>query len=378
MSLSPAEVRFLAEHTDEIAEVNLPLTLATLVADTAALRTRFGEFGRAVAELVQARRSAASKLPQHWLMCRDSAQQATPLQVAQVRAQRLRRVLGQARIADVTCSIGTEGHAILGAGLSYFGADIDASRLLMARHNVPAPYVLADALAPAFTAADAIVADPARRSGGRRIVSPEQLIPPLPKLLAAWPHSNVAVKCAPGLDFSEWQGLVSVVSVAGGVKEACLYSAALGEGRRREAVVVHSQTTDVIDDTFDSDVSAAEPGEYIIDPDGAIVRAGLVRHFAKREGLWMLDERIAYVTGNRIPHGYSGFRILEEVSLKRLKQRLRAWDCGSLEILVRGVDIDPDRLRRECKLSGSRPLAVVCTRIGSRRCAFVCEPRLLG
>ena len=157
-----------------------------------------------------------------------------------------------------------------------------------------------------------------------------------------------------------------------------MHSAALGEGRRREAVVVHSQTTDVIDDTFDSDVSAAEPGEYIIDPDGAIVRAGLVRHFAKREGLWMLDERIAYVTGNRIPHGYSGFRILEEVSLKRLKQRLRAWDCGSLEILVRGVDIDPDRLRRECKLSGSRPLAVVCARIGSRRCAFVCEPRLLG
>lgn len=379
MSFSPHEVNFLAEHKDEISNVRLPLTNASLIADIAALRAEFGEYARAIAELIQARRSAANKLPQDWLMCLDSAQQATPSAVAEVRARRLQRVLGEARALDVTCSIGTEGAALVNAGFEYFGADIDHSRLLMARHNVPAGhYARIDALTPALSAVDVVVADPARRTGGRRIAHPAQLIPPLPKLLDVWCERPLAVKCAPGLDFSEWDGLVSVVSIDGGVKEACLYSPTLSEGRRREAVVVRGDTTDILDDTFDSDVRVAEIGEFIIDPDGAIVRAGLVKHFARREALWMLDERIAYLTGNRIPKGYSGFRILEQISMKSLKQRLRQLSCGSLEILVRGVDIDPDVLRRQCKLRGDRALALVCTRVGKRGVAYICAPRERG
>lgn len=379
MSFSPHEVNFLAEHKDEISNVRLPLTNASLIADIAALRAEFGEYARAIAELIQARRSAANKLPQDWLMCLDSAQQATPSAVAEVRARRLQRVLGEARALDVTCSIGTEGAALVNAGFEYFGADIDHSRLLMARHNVLAGhYARIDALTPALSAVDVVVADPARRSGGRRIAHPAQLIPPLPKLLDVWCERPLAVKCAPGLDFSEWDGLVSVVSIDGGVKEACLYSPTLSEGRRREAVVVRGDTTDVLDDTFDSDVRVAEIGEFIIDPDGAIVRAGLVKHFARREALWMLDERIAYLTGERIPKGYSGFRILEQISMKSLKQRLRQLSCGSLEILVRGVDIDPDVLRRQCKLRGDRALALVCTRVGKRGVAYICAPRERG
>lgn len=379
VSYSPQEVRFLAAHQDKIAAIDLPLDAASLISDTAQLRAEFGEYSRAVAELIQARRSAAAKLPHTWLMCRDSAQQATPLTVARVRADRLRSFPEIGCVLDVTCSIGTEGLAMTEAGIGYFGADIDYSRLLMARHNVPqGRYARIDALAPAITAVDVIVADPARRQGGRRITNPEQLIPPLSKLLNTWSQHQIAVKCAPGLDFSEWDGLVSVVSVDGGVKEACLYSASLGRGRRREAIVVRAGNSDTIDDTFASNIGAGEPGTFLIDPDGAIVRAGLVRHFAQREGLWMLDERIAYLTGNRIPQGYSGFRILEQVPLKRLKQRLRSYACGSVEILVRGLDIDPDVLRRQWKLQGERAMAVVCTRIGSRGVGFICEPRERG
>ena len=36
---------------------------------------------------------------------------------------------------------------------------------------------------PAVTGADVIIADPARRAGGRRITDPAQLLPPLPDLL---------------------------------------------------------------------------------------------------------------------------------------------------------------------------------------------------
>lgn len=64
---------------------------------------------------------------------------------------------------------------------------------------------------------------------------------------------------------------------------------------------------------------------------------------------------------------WSGF------SEKHLKRRLADLDCGVLEILVRGVEVDPDKLRGRLKLRGSRSLAVVVTRIGRRGVVFICE-----
>lgn len=385
MAFTPEEVAFLAAGADDIAQATdgLALTRRSLLADAAALRQRFGDNGRAVMELTQARRSAAEngKFPAHWLTDLDAAQQATPRVVAAERARRLRRILGHdALVHDVTCSVGTEGAAIAEEGLGYLGSDLDEVRLRMARHNLgtDAWLVRADATVPVSRGADVVVADPARRVGGRRITRPDQLLPPLPDLLAAWPTQELAVKCAPGLDFSDWEGLVSLVSVDGGVKEACLYTPGLAEGVRREALVITHGETDRITDAEPDGIGAGEPGRYLIDPDGAIVRAGLVRHYAHREGLWMLDERIAYLTGEKIPAGRSGFEILEVVPLKKLKAALISHDVGSLEILVRGVDVDPDVLRKKLKLKGSRPMAVVCTRIGAQGVALICGPRQPG
>ena len=51
---------------------------------------------------------------------------------------------------------------------------------------------------------------------------------------------------------------------------------------------------------------------------------------------------------------------------KALRKALAARDCGSLEILVRGVDVDPDELRKRLRLKGGAPLSLVITRIGAR------------
>ncbi|MGP6173411.1 THUMP-like domain-containing protein [Corynebacterium sp. A21] len=387
MSYTLNEIAFLHSQDAEITAIGqtLPLSKTSMLSDATTLRERFGEHGRAAAELLNARRSALDKLPAGWLACHESAQQATPLPVAQVRAAHLRAQLGGDAIAhDVTCSIGTEGAALAGAGLGYLGSDLDATRTRMAFHNLagtPGTLIFrADALVPASTSADVILADPARREGGRRITDPAKLIPPLPDLLAAWPGSELAIKCAPGLDFSQWQGMVSVSSVEGAVKEACLYTPGLSDGARREAIMIdRTGVVDRLDDRLDDHAGedlAAAPGRFIIDPDGAVVRAGLVRHYAVREGLWMLDERIAYLTGDRLPAGRSGFEFIEQVPLKKLRAALAGRDVGSLEILVRGVDVDPDQLRRKLKLKGSKPMAVVCTRIGSTGVALICGPRV--
>lgn len=223
MSFHPAEVRFLVAHEEKIADAERrltadhPMTKESAIKDSAFFRSEFGDYGRAVMELVSSRSAAKGKLPSQWLMCHESAQQATPLVVAQRRAERIAAHCPQGLVHDVTCSIGAEGAALIDAGVGYHGSDLDQARLLMAQSNEPrALYSRADALRPASTSESFIVADPARRAGGRRITSPTQLIPPLPSLVETWQGHELSIKCAPGLDFSEWDGLVSVASVNGG------------------------------------------------------------------------------------------------------------------------------------------------------------------
>ena len=135
---------------------------------------------------------------------------------------------------------------------------------------------------------------------------------------------------------------------------------------------MEERVTDLDDDT----VETTAPQRYIIDPDGAVVRAGLVRGWAARHGLSMLDEHIAYLTGEQIPAGYSGFPFLEAVPLRALKKALASHGAGSVEILVRGVDVDPDQLRKKLKLRGKAQMAVVIARIGDQAVAHVCGPRV--
>lgn len=398
MTFSLQEIRFLARELPRIATLapTLALTQASVFADRTLLEREFGNYARAVSALIAAQRAAAGKMPADWLTDIDAAQQATSEPVARLRAYRL-RAAGVEWVHDVTCSVGTEAPAFFDVGLGWMGSDVSASRLLMARHNLgsDAWLVAADALTPVSTAG-VIVADPARRVDGRRISDPARLQPPLPALVETYRGKELAIKCAPGIDYSGWEGLVSVVSVDGGVKEVCLYSpglmggagsadnetAALGTAGTagtvtlREAVVMRAGAcVERCVSTEADDVAVAPPGTFIIEPDGAVIRAGLVRHWAARHGLWMLDPHIAFVSGEAIPAGYSGFRVVETVALKTLKRALARHGAGSVEILVRGVNIDPDKLRAKLKLQGRTQMAVVIARIGDRALAYLCRAR---
>lgn len=375
MSYTLDEVAFLRENTSAInaAAADLEGTKKAQLRDVAKLQAQFGEYGRAVAELLHSRRSG--KLPGEWLMDHDSAQQATPPAVAAYRAQFLRE-RGVDLVHDLTCSIGTEGQAY--APGTYVGSDLDASRVAMAQHNIAHPVFRADALTTT-TSAQVCIADPARRQGGTRITRLDQLLPPPQALLDT--HGEMAIKCAPGIDHSEWDGLACVVSLDGGVKETCLYTPGLGTGKR---AVILSTSPAVAPDVIEDDIpehelpDAGPIGRFLIDPDGAIVRAGLVRHYAAREGLHQLDPRIAYLTGDQLPHGTSGFEFIELVPMKKLKAAMSAHDVGSLEILVRGQDVDPDQLRKKLKLKGSTAKTLVVTRIGAKGVAVLCGPRVVS
>lgn len=380
------DVEYLAGASDALAAVgDRALTPATLVSDIGRIRSAFGDRAAALIETVTLRRKAATKLPfaGTWLVTDDAVQQATTEQVSRHRAERLR---GR-RIHDVTCSIGTELHTLHSVADIVVGSDLDPVRLAMARHNVPDVAVLrADAVAPT-TRGTVVVADPGRRAGGRRRHDPAALEPPLPDLLDAYAGRDLVVKCAPGLDVDRLdlasrhtRAEVELVSLDGAVREACLWLGEVADPAvRRRATVLRSdgsvwEVTDADSDAIDDDRA---PGRYIVDPDGAVVRAGLVRHYAARHGLWQLDPRIAHLTGDAIPEGTTGFEILDRLPFteKVLRKRLAELGCGSLEILVRGIDVDPALLRPRLDLRGTVPLGLVITRIGRSGVAFVCGPR---
>lgn len=358
-----------------VQAAGLELSPASRLRDVATARVLAGERGPAVLETALLRRQAVGKLddPQRWLLTDDALQQATASAVA---AHRARRLVGRA-VHDVTCSVGAELVELASVATVLLGSDLDPVRLAMAAHNAPGvALVRADALVP--VSRDAVVlADPGRRSDGRRTHDPARLQPPLPELLSVHSGRDIVVKCAPGIDVDRlgWPGEVEVVSLDGGVREACLWSPGLsGAATRRATVLTSSGRGCTITDRDPDDAAVREPGEWIINPDGAVVRAGLVRHWAARHGLGQLDHRIAYLTGDTVPAGVRGFRVLGHgrFSERSLRQELARLDCGSVEILTRGVDVDPAVLRPRLRLRGTRALSVVLTRIGDTPTAFVC------
>ncbi|MFI9509822.1 class I SAM-dependent methyltransferase [Nocardia sp. NPDC052566] len=417
----------------------MELTPATHLRDLARVRREAGDSAAALIETVQLRRKAGAKLldASAWLFTDDALQQATPTLVARARAARL---AGRAvhdvtcSIGAELAELARVCPAVVGSDLDEVRLSMAAHNL--APHWVPLPgpdstghladsvsdaqpgaafargdsgssanagaadpaqptivrafgghrsaagnvvLAKADALVP-VSAGAVVIADPARRADGRRTHDPAKLQPPLPDLIAAYPGRDLVVKCAPGLDFDrlDWSGEIEVVSLDGAVREACLWSAGLADSSvtRRASVLTSAGASFTLTDADPDDIPEQAPGEWIVDPDGAVVRAGLVRQYAAKHGLWQLDPHIAYLTGDRVPDGMRGFRIIDRLELreKTLRQELARRDCGALEILVRGVDIDPDALRKRLKLRGVNPYTLVITRIGRNAAVFLCTP----
>nr|WP_225954008.1 class I SAM-dependent methyltransferase [Kibdelosporangium phytohabitans] len=361
-----------------LAEIDhLALTSASHLADVAAARRTAGERAAMLVETVLLRRKAKSKVEEaaNWLFTDDALQQATPWQVAKYRAGRF---AGRA-VHDVTCSIGTELKYLAQVASLTIGSDLDPVRLAMARHNTGAPVVRADALRP-VTRDAAVLADPARRdSSGRRRWRPADFTPPLDELAATYGTRELAVKCAPGIDPQDvpWAGEIELVSLDGQVKEACLWAGSLAtQGVSRRATVLRSTVDSwTITDADPSECPVTAPAEWLIDPDGAVVRAGLVRHYAARHSLAQLDPRIAYLTGDTPPPGIRAFRVLEHgrYNEKSLRRLLAGRGIGRVEILVRGLDVDPNALRPRLKLKGTDEATVVLTRVGSAPIALLCK-----
>jgi hypothetical protein len=120
----------------------------------------------------------------------------------------------------------------------------------------------------------------------------------------------------------------------------------------------------------------AAPGRFLLDPNPAVTRAGLVEELARDLGAWKIDQQIAFLaadSGVRTPFART-LRVLDSGpwNQKRLPARLRDLDIGALDIRRRGLAGDVDRLHRQLKLSGSRRATLVMTRVRDQPWGLIC------
>lgn len=311
---------------------------------------------------------------------RDGLEQATRLRVSQHRAARI-ALVEPTSVLDIGCGIGGDLIALSNAGLTVAGVDLDPLRVALAAANLsaldlPGAVQRADGTALDVSGFGVVFADPARRTAKGRVFDVDDYEPPWSFVLSLLQRPS-CVKVAPGIPHTlvpdgveaEW------VSDDGDVKEAVLWSPYLATTRRRATVVRQGGLASLTDED-DPGAEVVPVSAYLYEPDGAVIRAGLVTAVAGIAGGGLLDEHIAYVTSDRLvdtPFA-RGYEVLETLPYKDkpLKAALRERNIGRLTIKKRGVDVVPDDLRKRLALSGDQEATIVLTRVaGVGTCLLV-------
>ncbi|MGH3314553.1 MAG: class I SAM-dependent methyltransferase [Nocardioidaceae bacterium] len=306
-------------------------------------------------------------------------EQATPRTVADHRARRL-ATSGGTSLVDLGCGIGSDLIAAARAGLDVTGVEHDPVRVELARANLaaldlPGQVVEGSAEDTDLSEFDLVFADPARRDQRGRVFDPAAYSPPFRFVEGLLTSRTACVKISPAIPHrlvppgveAEW------VSDRGEVKEAALWSGSLATTQRRATLLPGGATLAA------TGVSAptAPVGPVLYEPDGAVIRAGLVGELAEQLGACLLDPRIAYLTADlavETPFARR-FTVVEHLPYreKQLRAALRARDVGTLTIKKRGVDVSPEVLRGRLALRGSRPATIVLTRAGGAATALLVE-----
>jgi hypothetical protein len=311
-------------------------------------------------------------------------EQATRLRVAGLHANRYREA-GLSKIADLGCGIGADALAMAGLELDVTAVERDEVTAAIAAFNLAswpnATVVHADATEFAIDDVDAVFLDPARRTSKKRSMDPADWSPSLDFAFGLAERVPVGVKLGPGMDRdlipANWEA--QWVSVDRDVVELGVWSGSLARtGIGRSALVIGPNGAAELTAAADSDdVPAAALGEYLYEPDGAVIRARLIGDLARQLDARMLDSSIAYLTADaQVATPFAScFRIVETFALdeKVLKRELASRGIGTLEIKKRGVDIDPAAMRNRLSLRGDASATLVLTRSAGTKVALLTE-----
>jgi hypothetical protein len=384
-------------------------------------------------ELRLAARAKFSRAMQ-MLFTRAGYEQSSSEPIARYRAARF----GDAgQVADLCCGIGGDLLA-LASGREVLAVDRDDVHARLALHNAGVygqaanvRAVVADVRDIRLDGLDAVFIDPARRSGpGTASAAPGapdragggsarsggggppgtahrfrsgQSEPPLDWCFALADRvPGVCVKAAPGLPADLIPAGWEAEFIADGrdLKEAVLWSPALatapvaGSGGPRRALVLSGSVAHALVACPGDPVPVTEPREYLLDPNPAVTRSGLVEDLARAlaagrapdgspagDGagdVAKIDPQIAFLTLNRpvqTPFART-LHVLDSApwNEKRFAKRLRELGVGAADIRRRGLAGDVDQIHRRLKLAGPNRATIVITRVNDKPWGLICGP----
>jgi SAM-dependent methyltransferase len=360
--------------------------------------------------LAEARRKAPAKFP------RGAQLYFTPELLEQASAHppamhRARRFSALGRVLDLGCGGGGDLSRLALAGASALGMERDPLALAIAQANLETLNLKGDLSLGSFPhddppRHDSLFIDPARREGGRRpggsgragrrqniaefSPSPASLRPLLGRA------SNWCIKWGPALDLSHealsgedgpLTGLnrgdyeLELVSWKGELREAAIWG---GELSRAQAVatVLDGEMDRFQVNRFEGDPelpapAIRAPGDFIHEPDGSLIRSGLLADFASRENLFLLAEQIAYLSSDANPQSpfLRTYKRLESFpfSLARVQEALERRNIGNLVLKKRGFPLAPEELRKRLRLEGDGSAVLIIHRSPEGHLAHLCE-----
>jgi len=344
-----------------------------------------------VLEQVELRARARAKfaMADEMFFTRVGLEQATDEAVARHKAERFPR--GSLRV-DMCCGIGGD-LAALATGGPAVGADCDRVVALLAAENLrrldrdAGQVVVGDVTRLALPPDAAWHVDPDRRPAGRRSTqiawhSPDRAA--VERMLEHAPQA--AIKLAPAAEVpAEWKPRAESqwISRARQCRQLVVWFDRLAQSPGQHSATVLS--ADSLDAMPQARTVTGQPGpirtvarrieRYVFEPDPAVLAAGLTWALAEQHQLKALAAGAVYLTGDRpIDDAALGCFEVDEVlplDKKRLKRLLADRGIGRLEIKKRGLDIDPERLRRELRLKGNAAAVLILARRGDSASAII-------
>ena len=360
------------------------------------LRAKGHDAGLVAAALSQAklRSRAISKFGEFaskMFFTEDGLEQASRLQVSAIHAGRFRDA-GIKQVADLGCGIGSESLAMAAIDINVVAVELDEVTAACASYNL-APFENAEVVNADVTTLDlskyeAQFFDPARRELGTgrekatRKFDPSSFSPNFDWVVEQANLRPTGIKVGPGHPHEAIPEGVEAqwVSVNGDLVELTLWFGKLARSNvARSALLLKDGERFEINSSETSHESAPlrELGEFVYEPDNAVVRSHLISTLAAEHELGIFAPEIAYLTGDRevASPWLRGFKVLETMVFdrKKLKAKLHELGIGVLEIKKRGSDVVPEVLRKELQLKGERAATLIITRVGDSHRALLCE-----
>ena len=304
----------------------------------------------------------------NFIFTAKGSQQASSTALAKYHAKKLENY---STIADLCCGNGIDLFYISKNKKQVFALDLDEETLLAAKYNNRKEQnitFLQEKAEEFSNPVSAIFVDPDRRDENKRFIAPEDLSPKLSNILKLTEITpNILVKLSPAMDYKsiiiKQKHSYEFISENGELKEIllCLGNFA-NDGNK---AILLPKNISLLQNKKEIAISGTL--KYILEPDSAIIRAGLVQDLGYEIGTTLLNKHLALLSSNK--EIFSDFTktylVVDQFdyNLKKLKKYLRQANIGKLVIKTRGFSQSVEEFRKKLKLKGNESSIMFIIRI---------------